>query len=174
MKHFAKNNYNIILVSFIFVLLFIILMYWFFGTEIGMAIRATGMNTKMARAQGINTTFMTILCLSISNALIATGGALYAQSQGSANANTGVGALVIGLSAIIIGEGIFGKRSFKNWLISVALGAVVYFMIITIAIELGMPTQYTRLMYAVIITVVLVMPLIKKLISKKVMKHARN
>lgn len=103
-----------------------VIMYWFFGTVLGTAIRATGCNPQMARAQGINTNVMVILGLLISNGLVALSGALVAQSNGFADVGMGTGTIVIGLASVIIGEVLFGTRSFKNWLISVVLGSVVY------------------------------------------------
>lgn len=155
----------------------IIAIYYFFGTEYGMAIRATGMNEKMATSQGINTTVSTIVCIAISNGLIALAGALYVQDALSVSTVSATGYLVIGLASILIGEAIFGKRSFKNWLISVALGAVLYFTIITVAIKLGLRTEFKSLLYAVLITFALCIPLIKKgilsLFKKKEDKHVR-
>jgi putative ABC transport system permease protein len=164
---FAKRNYNIILVSLLVVVLVVIVIYWFFGTEIGMSIRATGMNSKMSRAQGINTTMMVILGLAISNALIALGGSLSAQIYKTADINIGVGTLVVGLSSIIIGEAIFGKKTFKNWLISVIIGSILYYLIIIAAIQLGLPHYLQRLLYAVLITLVLVIPLVRKYFVKE-------
>ena len=150
------------LVMLLIVVIVIVAVYYFFGTEYGMAIRATGMNEKMAKSQGINTTVATITCIAISNALIALAGALYVQDALSVSTVSATGYLVIGLASILIGEAIFGKRSFKNWLISVALGAILYFTIITIAIKLGFPTQLKSLLYAVLITIALCIPLIRK------------
>ena len=144
----------------------IVAVYYFFGTEYGMAIRATGMNEKMAKSQGINTNIACIACVSISNALIGLGGALYVQDSLSIGAGNAAGYLVIGLASILIGEAIFGKRTFKNWLISVALGAILYFTIITIAIRLGFPTELKNLLYAVLITIALCIPLMKKGINE--------
>lgn len=149
-------------VMLIVVIVVIVGVYYFFGTEYGMAIRATGMNEKMACSQGINTTISTIACIAISNALIALAGALYVQDALSVSTVSATGYLVIGLSSILIGEAIFGKRSFKNWIISVALGAVLYFTIITVAIKLGLKTEFKSLLYAVLITIALCIPLMKK------------
>ena len=159
---FPLNKLIETLVMVIMVSITIVAVYYFFGTEYGMAIRATGMNEKMARSQGINTNIACIACVSISNALIGLGGALYVQDTLSVGAGNAAGYLVIGLASILIGEAIFGKRSFKNWLISVALGAILYFTIITIAIKLGLPTQLKSLLYAILITIALCIPLIKR------------
>lgn len=138
-----------------------VIMYWFFGTVLGTAIRATGCNSQMARAQGINTNIMVILGLLISNGLVALSGALVAQSNGFADVGMGTGTIVIGLASVIIGEVLFGTRSFKNWLISVVLGSVVYRAVIAIVLELGMPPNDLKLFTAVLVAVALSLPLIK-------------
>lgn len=153
------------IVMLIVVLLFNALIYFFFGTEYGMAIRATGMNEQMARSQGVNSKLATIVCVSLSNALIGLAGALFAQDSRSMDVKSASGFLVIGLASILIGESIFGKRSFKNWIISVSLGAIVYFIIINVAIALGFPTQLKNLLYAILITIALCIPLFKSLFS---------
>lgn len=137
------------------------IMYWFFGTVLGTAIRATGCNPQMARAQGINTNVMVILGLLISNGLVALSGALVAQSNGFADVGMGTGTIVIGLASVIIGEVLFGTRSFKNWLISVVLGSVVYRAVIAIVLELGMRPNDLKLFTAVLVAIALSLPLIK-------------
>ena len=169
---FSKNNYNMIFISLLIVVAVAFIAYWFFGTEIGMSLRATGINPNMARAQGINTNAMIILGLGISNALIALSGSLFAQTQKSASSTMGVGVLVIGLASIIIGEGIFGKRTFKNWLISVLLGAILYYLIVVVAIQLGLPSYYQKLLYALLILIVLAIPQLRKIFFKGGHKHA--
>lgn len=139
----------------------VVIMYWFFGTVLGTAIRATGCNPQMARAQGINTNIMVILGLLISNGLVALSGALVAQSNGFADVGMGTGTIVIGLASVIIGEVLFGTRSFKNWLISVVLGSVVYRAVIAIVLELGMPPNDLKLFTAVLVAIALSLPLIK-------------
>lgn len=138
-----------------------VIMYWFFGTVLGTAIRATGCNPQMARAQGFNTNVMVILGLLISNGLVALSGALVAQSNGFADVGMGTGTIVIGLASVIIGEVLFGTRSFKNWLISVVLGSVVYRAVIAIVLELGMPPNDLKLFTAVLVAIALSLPLIK-------------
>lgn len=138
-----------------------VIMYWFFGTVLGTAIRATGCNPQMARAQGINTNVMVILGLLISNGLVALSGALVAQSNGFADVGMGTGTIVIGLASVIIGEVLFGTRSFKNWLISVVLGSVVYRAVIAIVLELGMPPNDLKLFTAVLVAIALSLPLNK-------------
>lgn len=150
------------LVMIVIVTIMIIVIYFFFGTEYGMAIRATGMNQKMARAEGINTDHAIIVGVSLSNALIGLAGALFAMQQRSMGLQSATGFLVIGLASIIIGEAIFGNRTFKINLISIATGAIIYFIIVTVAIELGLPPDLKNLLYAILITIALCLPLIKK------------
>lgn len=150
------------LVMIVIVTIMIVVIYFFFGTEYGMAIRATGMNQKMARAEGINTDNAIIIGVSLSNALIGLGGALFAMQQRSMGLQSASGYLVIGLASIIIGEAIFGNRTFKINLISIVTGALIYFIIITVAIELGLPSYLKNLLYAILITIALCLPLIKK------------
>ena len=136
-------------------------MYWFFGTEIGAAIRATGFNQQMIRAQGVNTDMTIILGLIISNALIAISGALVGQNNGFADVGMGVGTIVIGLASVIIGEVLFGTRSFKNCMISVVLGSVVYRIVIAVVLQMGMPPNDLKLFTSVLVAIALSMPLIK-------------
>ena len=136
-------------------------MYWFFGTEIGAAIRATGFNQQMIRAQGVNTDMTIILGLIISNALISVSGALVGQNNGFADVGMGVGTIVIGLASVIIGEVLFGTRSFKNCMISVVLGSVVYRIVIAIVLQMGMPPTDLKLFTSVLVALSLSMPLIK-------------
>ena len=136
-------------------------MYWFFGTEIGAAIRATGFNQQMIRAQGVNTDMTIILGLIISNALISVSGALVGQNNGFADVGMGVGTIVIGLASIIIGEVLFGTRSFKNCMISVVLGSVVYRIVIAVVLQMGMPPNDLKLFTSVLVALALSMPLIK-------------
>ena len=136
-------------------------MYWFFGTEIGAAIRATGFNQQMIRAQGVNTDMTIILGLIISNALISVSGALVGQNNGFADVGMGVGTIVIGLASVIIGEVLFGTRSFKNCMISVVLGSVVYRIVIAVVLQMGMPPNDLKLFTSVLVAIALSMPLIK-------------
>ncbi len=146
-----------------------LVLYWFFGTELGTAIRATGSNQQMARAQGVNTSRMVVLGLLISNALVALSGALVAQSNGFADVGMGTGTIVIGLASVIIGEVLFGTRSFKNCLISVILGSIVYRLVIAVVLQLGMPPNDLKLFTAILVAAALSMPLIReKMRSRKV------
>ena len=146
-----------------------VFLYWFFGTEIGAAIRATGFNQQMIRAQGINTDNTIILGLLLRNGLVAVSGALVAQSNGFADVGMGTGTIVIGLASVIIGEVLFGTRSFKNCLISVVLGSVVYRIVIAAVLAMGMPPNDLKLFTSVLVAIALSLPLIKaKLNSRKV------
>ena len=137
------------------------ILYWFFGTELGCSIRATGANGNMARAQGINTNFNKVLGLMISNGLVALSGALLAQFQSFADINMGRGAIVIGLAAIIIGQVTFGKifRNFGLKLLAVSLGSVIYYVVIQAVISLfDINSNYLKLISAVIVAVFLAVP----------------
>ncbi|MBO5055369.1 MAG: ABC transporter permease [Lachnospiraceae bacterium] len=151
---------NTILVVAVCVVLLVLILYWFFGTEFGCAIRATGCNGDMARAQGINTNFTKVVALMISNGLVGLSGALLAQYQGFSDVNMGRGAIVIGLAAVIIGEAVFGKifRNFGLKLIGVALGSIIYYIVIQIVIWLGAPTNSLKLFTAVIVAIFLAIP----------------
>ena len=156
-----NNAYTTFVVGITATLLIGIGMYWFFGTEIGAAIRATGFNQQMIRAQGVNTDMTIILGLIISNALIAISGALVGQNNGFADVGMGVGTIVIGLASVIIGEVLFGTRSFKNCMISVVLGSVVYRIVIAVVLQMGMPPNDLKLFTSVLVALALSMPLIK-------------
>ena len=167
---FYKNS--IFVVAVITVLLVVIL-YWFFGREIGAALRATGCNGNMARAQGINTNLCKVLGLMISNGLVGLSGALLAQYQGFAEVNMGRGAIVIGLAAVIIGEAIFGKifRNFALKLVSVALGSIIYYIVLQTIIWLGVDTDLLKLFTAAVVAVFLAIPYWKgKYFAKPVVK----
>ena len=145
----------------VFLLALIAVMYWYFGTEQGHAIRATGCNSNMARAQGINTNFIKVLALMISNGLVALSGALLSQYQSFADINMGRGAIVIGLAAVIIGEALFGKlfRNFALKLLAVAIGSVIYYAVIQAVVSLsGINSNYLKLLSALIVAVFLTVP----------------
>ena len=149
-----------IVVGLIFVVVLIGILYWFLGTEIGSAVRATGCNENMARAQGINTNIGKIIGLVLSNGLVALSGALYAQYNGNADINMGRGAIVIGLASVIIGEVLFGKifRNFALRLFSVVIGCVIYFAVIALVLQLGLSTTDLKLFSALIVAVFLAIP----------------
>ncbi|MBD5082899.1 MAG: ABC transporter permease [Clostridiales bacterium] len=160
-----------IIVGLIFVAVIVAVLYWFFGTELGHSIRATGNNQNMARANGINTNVNKVIALVISNGIVALSGALLSQYQGFADINMGRGAIVIGLAAVIIGEVIFGKL-FKNFalkLIAAVFGGVVYYIVITLVISLGLPANDLKLFSALVVAVFLGVPYWKnKVVRKKV------
>lgn len=149
-------------VGLIFAALIAVILYWFFGTELGTAIRATGFNPQMARAQGINTNTMVVLGLVISNALVALSGATVAQANGFADVGMGVGTIVIGLASVIIGEVLFSPKSFKTSLIAVILGSIVYRLVIAFVLEMGMSPNDLKLFTAVLVAFALALPLIKE------------
>ena len=152
-----------ILVSGLFVLVLVIVLYWFFGTQLGCAIRATGNNEHMARAQGISTNRMKVLGLMLSNALVGLSGALLAQYQGNADINMGRGAIVIGLAAVVIGGALLGRReNFALRLATTALGGVVYYAILAVVIWAGLSTSDLKLFSAVVVTVFLSAPHLNK------------
>ena len=152
-----------ILVSGLFVVVLVIVLYWFFGAQLGCAIRATGNNEHMARAQGISTNRMKVLGLMLSNALVGLSGALLAQYQGNADINMGRGAIVIGLAAVVIGGALLGRReNFALRLATTALGGVVYYAILAVVIWAGLSTSDLKLFSAVVVTVFLSAPHLKK------------
>ena len=130
-------------------------------TALGAAIRATGCNPHMIRANGIDTDVMVVLGLLLSNGLVAMSGALVAQNNGFADVGMGVGTIVIGLASVIIGEVLFGTRSFKNCLISVILGSIVYRAVIAIVLQMGMPPNDLKLFTAILVALALSMPLLQ-------------
>lgn len=140
----------------------LVLTYLFFGTELGATIRATGDNPQMIRAQGVNTDTTIILGLVISNGLVATSGALIGQSNAFADVGMGTGTIVIGLASVIIGEVLFGKRSFANWLVAVVLGSIVYRAVIAFVLWLGMNPNDLKLFTAIIVALALAMPMVKE------------
>lgn len=160
-RQLAANN-PIIALTIILVVIILVL-YWFFGTELGVALRATGSNANMARAQGINTNSTKVLGLMISNGIVAFAGALLAQYQGFSDINMGRGSIVIGLAAVIIGEVIFDKI-FKNFalkLLACILGAVIYYIVIQFVLKLGLSTDDLKLLTAVVVALFLSIPYLK-------------
>ena len=153
------------------------ILYWFFGTELGASIRATGANSNMARAQGINTNFNTVLGLMVANGLVALSGALLSQYQGFAESNMGRGAIVVGLAAIIIGEVTLGKifRNFALRLLSVSIGSVIYYIVIQAVISLmDIDSNYLKLISALIVALFLAVPHWKSLHTHKMRKKEGN
>ena len=157
-----------LIIGLVIVTLIIVAMYWFFGTEIGSAIRATGNNEHMVRALGVNTDTTKILGLMISNGMVALSGALVAQSQGYADVGMGTGTIVIGLASIIIGEVIFGQR-FGFWyvLLSAVFGSIIYRIIVAVVLQLGLKSTDLKLLTAVIVAAALSVPVVKAKIQRK-------
>lgn len=155
---------NPIIITILFVIIVIAILYWFFGTELGCSIRATGANQFMARSQGINTDKTKVIGLVISNSLVALSGALLSQYQGFADINMGRGAIVIGLAAVIIGEQIFDKV-FKNFalkLFACVLGAIIYYLVIQFVLKLGLSTDDLKMLTAIVVAIFLAIPNLKK------------
>lgn len=151
---------NSIVISGVIVAVFIAVLYWFFGTELGCSVRATGSNQHMARAQGINTAFTTVLGLMLSNGLVAFSGAMLAQYQGFADISMGRGAIVIGLAAIIIGEALLGRFgvNFAFKLFTVAAGSVVYYLVLQFCIWLKIDTDLLKMLSALVVAMFLAVP----------------
>ncbi|MCI6043171.1 ABC transporter permease [bacterium] len=151
---------NTIVIVAVVILIVIAILYWFFGTELGCAVRSTGCNEKMACAQGINTNFCKILGLMISNGIVALASGLYAQYQGFADVNAGRGAIVIGLAAVIIGEVVFGKiaHNFGFKLLSVALGAIIYYLVLQVVLWMGLNSNDLKLLSAIVVAIFLAIP----------------
>ena len=153
------RTYSAILLGALIAAAIVALLYWFFGTELGCTIRATGDNEKMCRAQGINTDLTKILGLSLSNGLVALSGCLLCQYQSSVNVNMGVGAIVIGLASIIIGETIFMRaKGFIARLSGIVVGAVIYRVIVSVVVWSGMPAADLKLLTALVVVVALGLP----------------
>ncbi len=150
-------------------------LYWFFGTEKGGSIRATGDNPNMARAQGINTDSNIVLGLMLSNGLVALSGALLAQYQGSSDINMGRGAIVIGLAAVIISEVLFGKLfiNFGLKLFAVSIGAIVYYIVLQLVLQLGLNTNDLKLFTAIIVAIFLAVPHLQAQ-AKSSFSHAKK
>ena len=168
-----------ILVSVIFAFIIICILYWYFGTEQGCALRATGCNQNMAKAQGINVDFMKILALSLSNGLVALAGGLIAQYQGFADINMGRGAIVIGLAAVIIGE-VLGEAllakhlNFMGRLIFVVIGGIIYYIVVGVVLWLKMPTNDLKLFTAIIVAIFLAVPYLRAKSKNSFAKAAKK
>lgn len=152
-----------ICITGVLVVVLIAALYWFFGTELGYSIRATGDNPNMSRAQGINTSFNKVLGLMLSNGVVALAGGMLAQYQGNADVKMGQGAIVIGLAAVIIGDVLFGKifRNFALRLLGVSFGAIIYYIVIAFVLWLGLSSQDLKLFSALTVALFLGLPYIK-------------
>ena len=151
---------NTLFIVAIMILLLIAVLYWFFGTELGCSLRATGCNPSMSRAQGINTDFNKVLGLMLSNGLVALSGALLTQYQGFADINMGRGSIVIGLVAVIIGEAIFSRifRNFALKLLSVVFGSILYYLVLQVVIWMGIDTDLLKMLSALVVALFLAFP----------------
>ncbi|MBP3887257.1 MAG: ABC transporter permease [Cellulosilyticum sp.] len=159
----ASTNTLALVIGIIVSVLVIVILYWFFGTEVGSALRATGNNEYMVRALGANTDTMKIIGLMLGNGLVALSGAFVAQSQGYADVGMGQGTIVIGLASIIIGEVVFGNRfNFAYKLAAVVGGSIIYRIIIAVVLQLGMKSTDLKLLTAVIVAFALAMPVVSK------------
>lgn len=158
-----SQNTSSLIIGILVTAIVIGIMYWFFGTEIGSAIRATGSNENMVRSLGVNTDTTKILGLMLANALVALSGALVTQSQGYADVKMGTGAIVIGLASIIIGETMIRKRTnFAVRLCMIVIGSVIYRVIVAIVLQLGLNTDDLKLFTAVLVAVALSIPVISE------------
>jgi len=159
----VEKTVSVIILGGVMALSIVAVLYWFFGTEIGSAIRATGNNPYMVRAQGVNTDNTIIIGLMLSNGLVSLAGGLIAQSQNYADVQMGTGAIVIGLASLIIGEVLFGKRNFFSRLLSMLFGAITYRVIIALVLRLGMPADDLKLFTAITVALALSLPRFKDL-----------
>ncbi len=168
-----RNINKSLIVCALFVAAIIVILYWFFGTELGHSLRATGCNPAMARANGINTSTNKIIGFVISNGLVALAGGLLAQYQGFADVNMGRGSIVIGLAAIIIGDVVFGKL-FKNFalkLFGTVLGGIIYYIVISFVLWLGLPANDLKMLTAAVVALFLGIPYWKSKIAEKRVKQ---
>ena len=158
-----------LLIGGIFVVCLIGLLYWFFGTEIGHSLRATGCNQTMARANGVNTNIAKIIGITLSNGIVALSGALFAQYQGYADVNMGRGAIVIGLAAVIIGEVLLGKifHNFALRLLTAVIGGVIYYIVITLVLRMGLNPNDLKLFSSLVVAFFLGLPYWKNAISSQ-------
>ena len=151
---------NTLFIVAIMIVILIAILYWFFGTELGCSLRATGCNPSMSRAQGINTDRNKVLALMLSNGLVALSGALLTQYQGFADINMGRGSIVIGLAAVIIGEAIFSRifRNFALKLLSVVFGSILYYLVLQVVIWMGIDTDLLKMLSALVVAFFLAFP----------------
>ncbi len=157
----TPQNVSVISLGVLFVVIVIALLYWFFGTELGSSIRATGNNPAMVRANGVSTSMTTMFALMLSNGLIALSGALVAQQQGYADVKMGIGAIVMALASIVIGETIFGRKGgFLRRLISIVVGSILYRIIVSVVLQLGLSPDNLKLFTALLVALALSIPVI--------------
>ncbi|MBQ9354159.1 MAG: ABC transporter permease [Clostridia bacterium] len=165
----SVNITKSIIILSIIIFILVTALYWFFGTQFGISLRSTGNSKNMSRAQGINTSFTTVFGLALSNGIVAFSGSLLAQQQGAADINMGRGAIVIGLAAVIVGESIISKlaTNFYIRLLGVVLGAVIYWLVFQTVIFIGLPSEYLKMLSALVVAIFLGVPYIKANLSGK-------
>ena len=173
-----NNPLTIVTVAFV-ILVMIALLYWFFGTETGFTIRATGCNENMSRAQGINTSVAKVVALAFSNGIVGFAGGMLAQYQGNFDVNMGRGSIVIGLASVIIGEvigeALFGKRlNFSARLAFVAIGSIIYYIVIQFVLWLGLPTINMKMFSAIVVAIFLAVPYMRGRAKNSYRKAAKN
>lgn len=167
------GNYSRLIFDVLILLLILVLLYLFLKTRLGFVLRATGDNDQMVRSLGVNTDFVILIGMAISNGLVSLSGALIAQEQSFVDVGMGIGMVVIGLASVIIGEVVFGVKTLFRRLVAVILGSVLYRLIIAFALELGMPPTDLKLVSAVIVALALSMPVINKKIAFTRRKYRR-
>ena len=168
----SSDVYRTIVILAIFVAVIVAILYWFFGTDLGASLRATGNNLEMSRAQGINTDFAKVLGLALSNGIVALAGGLLAQQQGAADINMGRGAIVVGLAAIIVGE-VFCPKLVTNFsirLLCVTAGAIIYWFVFQTVVFLGLPSELLKMLSALVVALFLGLPYLKKKLFAKAKK----
>ena len=172
----SRNNTSAILVALGIAVLVTAALYWFFGTELGSAIRATGSNPGMSRAEGINTSFTKVMGLVISNGLVGLCGGMLAQYSGASDVKMGQGAIVIGLAAVIISEVVFGRlfRNFALKMLGVVLGSVIYYIVIAAVVRLGLSPTDLKLFSAVFVAIFLSVPHFKEKFGRKKLGDATH
>ena len=171
-----SDVYRTIVILAVFVAIIVAILYWFFGTELGSTLRATGNNLEMSRAQGINTNFTKVLGLALSNGIVALAGALLAQQQGQAEINMGRGAIVIGLAAVIVGESLCPKliTNFSIRLLCIVGGAIIYWFVFQTVVFIGLPSELLKMLSALVVALFLGVPYLKKTyFSKKKKKEVK-
>ncbi len=169
-----SDIYRTIVILAVFVAIIVAILYWFFGTDFGASLRASGNNLAMSRAQGINTNFTKVFGLALSNGIVALSGALLAQQQGSADINMGRGAIVIGLAAIIVGEVMCPKlvTNFAIRLLCVTGGAIIYWFVFQTVVFMGLPSELLKMLSALVVALFLGVPYLKKTYFSKKRKGA--
>ncbi len=169
-----SKNYSAIVAGLVLTVVVIIFLWWFFSTELGYSLRATGNNKNMIRANGVNTDVATILGIMLGNGLIALSASLVAQFSGYADIQLGVGTIVIGLASVIIGEVVFGNRTVLRSLIAVALGSVLYRIIIAIVLRLGLRSDDMKLISSILLAIALCFPTVRNIAANNLRKSIKK